>query len=147
MDSSVTLLFTSGPLAGRRFVFDEPATCLIGRSRDCTISLPSEHALLDVSRHHCVLEIARPSVQVRDLGSLNGTYVNGRKIGQRGACLAPAGVEANHQPTVALIDGDEVRLGEHTAFRVCVAVPKGEDSARTLRHSSGELHFEMPVFS
>ncbi|MGH7226813.1 MAG: FHA domain-containing protein, partial [Gemmataceae bacterium] len=89
MESSVTLIVTRGPLAGRKFVFDEAATCLIGRSRDCTIALPLEAEHLDISRHHCLVEIAPPSVRVRDLGSLNGTYVNGKKIGQRRASLAP----------------------------------------------------------
>lgn len=145
MNSSVTLLVTQGPLAGRKFAFDEPATCLIGRSRDCTIVLPLEAEHLDVSRHHCVLEIAPPSLRVRDLGSLNGTYVNGKKIGQRGACLAPADLEGSHHPMVALIDGDEVRLGGHTAFRVCIFSPEREEIAQTHRHSSGELYFALPV--
>ncbi|HTU18348.1 MAG TPA: FHA domain-containing protein [Gemmataceae bacterium] len=145
MDSTVTLIVTRGPLAGRKFVFDEPTVCLIGRSRDCSIALPLEAEHMDVSRHHCLVEIAAPSVRVRDLGSLNGTYVNGRKIGQRRASLAPADVEGTHQPVVALIDGDEIRLGEHVAFRVCVFTSEQEESARTHRHSSGELQFEVPV--
>jgi len=145
MDSTVTLLVTRGPLAGRKFVFDEPATCLIGRSRDCTIALPLEAEHLDVSRHHCLVEIAPPSLRDRDLGSLNGTYVNGKKIGQRRASLAPADVEGIHQPAVALIDGDEIRLGAHTALRVCIFSPEQEENARTQRYSSGELQFEVSV--
>jgi serine/threonine-protein kinase len=82
MDPNVTLLFTRGPLTGRTFVFTEPTTCSIGRSRDCTICLPQVAEHLDVSRHHCVLEIVPPTLRVRDLGSLNGTFVNGKKIGQ-----------------------------------------------------------------
>jgi eukaryotic-like serine/threonine-protein kinase len=145
MDSTVTLIVTRGPLAGRKFVFDEPTVCLIGRSRDCTITLPLEAEHLDVSRHHCLVEIAPPSLRVRDLGSLNGTYVNGKKIGQRCASLAPADVEGSHHPSVALIDGDEIRLGEHIAFRVCIFTPEQEERVRTYRHSSGELHFKVPI--
>lgn len=145
MDSTVTLIVTRGPLAGQKFVFDEPTTCLIGRSRDCAIVLPLEMEHLDVSRHHCVLDIAPPSLRVRDLGSLNGTFVNGKKIGQRSARATPADGETNDLPVVPLIDGDEVRLGSHTAFRVCIYSPDWEDVAQTHRHSSGELSFEMPV--
>ena len=145
MDSSVTLLVTRGPLAGRKFVFDEPAMCLIGRSRDCAIALPLEAEHLDVSRHHCLVEIAPPSARVRDLGSLNGTFVNGKKIGQRRASLAPEDMEGIHHPTVALIDGDEIRLGECIAFRVCIFSREQEDSAPIHRLSSGELRFEAPV--
>ena len=145
MDSSVTLIVTRGPLAGRKFVFDDRRYVSSAASRDCTIALPLEAEHLDVSRHHCVVEIGPYSVRVRDLGSLNGTYVNGKKIGQRWACLAPADMEGTRQPAVALIDGDEIQLGEHTAFRVCIFTPKQEDHARTQRLSSGELHFEMSL--
>ena len=36
-----------------------------------------------VSRHHFLLEVCPPQACVRDLGSRNGTYVNGRKVGGR----------------------------------------------------------------
>lgn len=145
MNATVTLLVTRGPMAGRQFLFDAPATCLIGRSRDCRIALPFAAEHLDVSRHHCLIEIAPPSVHIRDLGSLNGTFVNGQKIGQRCAFLAPADVEGIHQPVVAIGDGDEIQLGGHTAFRVCIFNPEREDSAQTHRHSSGEMYFKLPV--
>ena len=70
-------------LVDREFVFDELAECIIGRAADCDIQIPTDNVHTDVSRHHCVLEIHPPHAQVRDLGSLNGTWVNGRKIGQR----------------------------------------------------------------
>jgi pSer/pThr/pTyr-binding forkhead associated (FHA) protein len=145
MNATVTLLVTRGPLAGWQFDFDEPTACLIGRSRDCTITLPFEAEHLDVSRHHCLVEIAPPAVYVRDLGSLNGTFINGKKIGQRCMFLAPADVEGIHQPMVALSDGDEIQLGANTAFRVSLFSPEWEDSAQTHRQSSGELYFELPV--
>jgi serine/threonine-protein kinase len=147
MDSTITLIVTRGPLAGRRFVFAEPATCYIGRSRHCTITLPQDEEHLDVSRRHCLVEIAPPALRVRDLGSLNGTYVNGKKIGQRCNSGASADTEASDQPAVALIDGDEIRLGEHTALRVCIFKGEWENVARKPRRSSGELHFEEPVHS
>lgn len=147
MDSNVTLLFTRGPLTGRTFVFTEPTSCLIGRSRDCTISLPQEAEHLDVSRHHCVLEIAPPALHVRDLGSLNGTFVNGKKIGQRVTSQVNRDLDASHPPPVVLFNGDEIRLGEHTAFRVCIFKEDHDDFQRKNRHSSGEIHFQEPVHS
>jgi pSer/pThr/pTyr-binding forkhead associated (FHA) protein len=142
MDPTVTLLATRGPLAGRKFVFQEAMNCLIGRSRDCAIVLPLEREHLDVSRRHCLLEIVPPSVRIRDLGSLNGTSINGKKIGQRGASQLPAPVDGSLSRPVVLIDGDEIQLGEHTAFRVCVFDPKREKSPHNHRRSSGELRFE-----
>jgi pSer/pThr/pTyr-binding forkhead associated (FHA) protein len=147
MDNNVTLLFTRGPLTGRTFVFSEPTPCLIGRSRDCTIALPQEAEHLDVSRHHCLLEIAPPALRVRDLGSLNGTYVNGKKIGQRVTSQANRDLDASHPPPVVLFDGDEIRLGEHTAFRVCICTEEPGNTERKHRQSSGEIDFEEPVHS
>jgi pSer/pThr/pTyr-binding forkhead associated (FHA) protein len=142
MDSNVTLHFTRGPLTGRTFIFTEPTSCSIGRSRDCTICLPQELGHLDVSRHHCVLEIVPPALRVRDLGSLNGTFVNDKKVGQRITLQVNQDRDASHPSPVALIDGDEIRLGEHTAFRVCIFTGGGEESDQTTRRSSGELRFE-----
>jgi pSer/pThr/pTyr-binding forkhead associated (FHA) protein len=147
MDSTVTLIVTRGPLAGQKFVFMDETMCTIGRSRDCTIPLPQEVEHLDVSRHHCLLEIAPPTLRIRDLGSLNGTFINGRKIGQRVTSQVNMDVDASHLPAVALADGDEFQLGEHTAFRVCIFTPESEEMARRPRQSSGELHFEEPVHS
>ncbi len=50
---------------------------VIGRGRDVNLTLP--HAL--VSRRHAELFDRDGYLYVRDLGSLNGTYVNNRKIG------------------------------------------------------------------
>ena len=106
MDSTITLIVTGGPLTGHKFVFAEPATCLIGRSCHCTITLPQVIECLDVSRQHCLLEIAPPSLRVRDLGSLNGTYVN------RQARLTVGAPQD-------LKDGDEIIIGK-TFFKVLV---------------------------
>jgi pSer/pThr/pTyr-binding forkhead associated (FHA) protein len=121
MEKTITLIVTRGPLAGQRYAFDKPTTCVVGRARDCTIALPMETEHLDVSRHHCQLDISPQAVRVRDLGSLNGTYVNGRKIGQReDPAVPPAGDVAGSQ-AVELSAGDEIQLGGHTAFRVSLS--------------------------
>lgn len=146
MVSTVTLIVTRGPLAGRKFVFDEATDCTIGRSRDCTIALPLEAEHLDVSRRHCLIRIAPPEACVRDLGSLNGTYVNGKKIGQRGGHSSLTDLDGAEAPAVPVTEGDEIQLGEHTAFRVCVFDPTAaEDSPRKRRRSSGELRLPEPV--
>ncbi len=49
---------------------------LIGREHDCHLRPNSE----SVSRHHCAITIDDFSVRVRDLGSSNGTHLNGTRI-------------------------------------------------------------------
>ncbi len=73
----VTLRVISGPQIGRVFTFDQHETFMIGRSEDSHFCLPQDRFF---SRHHCILEIAPPQCFLRDLGSLNGTYVNGFRV-------------------------------------------------------------------
>jgi len=47
---------------------------MIGRSEDSQFCLPHDRFF---SRHHCIIEIAPPQAFLRDLGSTNGTFVNG----------------------------------------------------------------------
>jgi serine/threonine-protein kinase len=114
----ITLTITEGALKGEEYVFHDSAQCVVGRSSDCDIALPTDLLHRDISRHHCAFEIDPPTVRVRDLDSLNGTYVNGDKIGQRSNL--PARTESDSGRGVReLRDGDEVRLGD-TAIRVNV---------------------------
>jgi len=48
----------------------------LGRAPDCNISLPFSH----LSRHHASLTVSSRGLEVRDLGSVNGTFVNGIKV-------------------------------------------------------------------
>jgi len=56
------------PLSTRKF--------LIGREQDCHLRPGSE----SVSRHHCAISIDDFTVRVRDLGSSNGTFINGTRV-------------------------------------------------------------------
>ena len=51
----------------------------VGRAPDCHISLPE---VPSISRKHARLHHRGPTVTVEDLGSTNGTYVNGKMINQ-----------------------------------------------------------------
>ena len=53
-------------------------TTSIGRSADCNIVLDS----VEVSRHHAVIQQSGGKTWLRDLGSRNGTYVNGKPVSQ-----------------------------------------------------------------
>jgi pSer/pThr/pTyr-binding forkhead associated (FHA) protein len=62
---------------------------MVGRHPECDVRLDS----LRVSRRHCILTAEGGEVVVRDLGSTNGTWINGRRV-----------VSGRHWP------GDEVAI-------------------------------------
>lgn len=122
MNPTITFTICGGSLDGREYTFDHSCHCVIGRSHDCDIQLPSTLEFLDISRHHCLLEIEPPDVHVRDLGSRNGTYLNGMKIGQRQEPWLVGGPESEDATGFELWDGDQLRIG-HVTFRVCGCSP------------------------
>jgi serine/threonine-protein kinase len=112
-DRSARVIFTvlEGPLQGRTFEFSERTACVVGRADDCALRFPDDEEHSGLSRHHCLLDINPPDVRVRDLGSVNGTYVNGDKIGQWDGGR-PQGEDRLPSPERELVDGDEIRLGD-----------------------------------
>ncbi len=117
MPGKLTLTITAGPKAGEKpFVFEEHDTLLFGRMADCQVCLPEDKYL---SRHHFILEVNPPDARVRDLGSLHGTYINGRKYGGREKGETPEEGAKREYPQVDLHDGDEIKVGK-TVFRVRV---------------------------
>jgi predicted component of type VI protein secretion system len=71
----VKLIVSSGKSAGKEI----PVTgekFLIGRAEDCHLKPHSE----EVSRYHCAILVEEGFVAVRELGSKNGTFVNGRRV-------------------------------------------------------------------
>lgn len=122
MPTRVLLDVLQGQLAGQQFVFEERTTCIIGRAKDCQPQIPNVQENRRISRHHCLLDINPPDVRIRDFGSLNGTYVNGRKIGQRPKEQQPGETPADSLPEYDLKHGDEIRLG-NTLIRVSIAMP------------------------
>lgn len=81
---------------------------LIGREADCQLRPNSEL----VSRHHCIFTVDDFSVRVRDLGSTNGTLVNGERI----------------RKEVVLHPGDHVTVG---SLEFEIAVSKVSDVSDT----------------
>jgi predicted component of type VI protein secretion system len=71
----VTLVYFK-PDGGRKDISLDKANIVIGRRPDCDVRVPR----LGVSRRHCELVVRGDSLVVRDLGSSNGTYVNGTRI-------------------------------------------------------------------
>lgn len=122
MVDKIILNITAGSLNGKQLVFFEHDTLIFGRMDDCHICIPGDSYL---SRHHFILEVNPPDARVRDLGSLNGTYVNGRKIGGRLRNETPDDGAQRNYPQVDLNDGDEIKTGD-TCFQVKTIVENPE---------------------
>jgi pSer/pThr/pTyr-binding forkhead associated (FHA) protein len=127
MSARVILTVTEGDVPVKEYLFSTRTLCTVGRSDDCQLRLPNDEAHLTVSRRHCALDIAPPAVWVRDLGSRNGTYVNGER-------LPPEEAGCAGWPEYELHDGDEVRVGRTTLrIGVFVPLPAGEATAEPAR--------------
>jgi pSer/pThr/pTyr-binding forkhead associated (FHA) protein len=83
------VLVKRGPNAGSTFLIESEATT-IGRDPGSAIFLDD----VTVSRKHAVFERREDGWFVRDVGSLNGTYVNGEQV-----------------DVTKLATGDEVQIG------------------------------------
>ena len=89
-ESAVPILVVQeGQLAGKRWTLNK-SEFVIGRGEDCDIVLPDRQ----VSRHHFRVVRDDHGYNVEDLGSKNGTYINGAPV--RGS--------------MQLQDGDEIQV-------------------------------------
>lgn len=84
------LVVRGGEEEGQHFVLGAGLT-RVGRGAENDIELDD----ITVSRHHCVITAVAGGHQVSDKGSLNGTYVNQRRV-----------------DTVVLDQGDELQIGK-----------------------------------
>jgi pSer/pThr/pTyr-binding forkhead associated (FHA) protein len=85
------LIVRRGPSEGTSFVLAEDLI-RVGRSDDSDVMLDD----VTVSRHHAEFTRTEQGWQLRDVGSLNGTYVNRERIEQ-----------------VVLTGGDELQIGKY----------------------------------
>jgi Domain of unknown function (DUF4388)/Inner membrane component of T3SS, cytoplasmic domain len=72
----LALRFISGKYQGGEFPLTEGVPVVVGRSSELDMVLVEEM----VSRRHARIELVRGSVLVEDLGSTNGTFVNGERV-------------------------------------------------------------------
>ncbi|OYW24569.1 MAG: hypothetical protein B7Z55_01805 [Planctomycetales bacterium 12-60-4] len=111
------------PLNTRRF--------LVGREQDCHLRPNSD----SVSRHHCVFVIDDYTVRLRDLGSTNGTRVNGELI--------------RHE--TVLKDGDQIHIGKlHLELNVregaaVESIPAVANAPEVAKGATPASEFEVPV--
>lgn len=83
---------------------------LIGREHDCQLRPNSEL----VSRHHCAFTVDSFSVRLRDLGSTNGTFVNGERIRSTTVLKPGDRVLVGKLDLQVVIDGQPAAIPEET---------------------------------
>src|SRR5262249_44422614 len=83
---------------------------LIGRSPDCNLRIASGQ----VSRKHCIIKVANDRVCVRDLGSANGTRLNGQTITAEVDVAVPPGSTLVVGPLKFIVQFSAPRIDEDT---------------------------------
>ncbi|WP_336250510.1 FHA domain-containing protein [Stomatohabitans albus] len=99
--NTALLVCVRGPNAGARFLLDHPTTT-VGRHPDSSIFLDD----ITVSRRHSEFRQQDGELSVVDVGSLNGTYVNGHLVDR-----------------ATLVNGDAVQIGK---YRLVAVLPQGK---------------------
>ena len=130
MSAKVVLQVISGPIQGKVFEFDRHDTFVFGRGKECHAKLPKDGY---VSRHHFLLEVNPPAATIRDLGSLNGTHVNGVRYGGRKSQSLHGG-RPGPGTQAALKDRDVIMVGK---TRSAFAWPRSPRDGRAVRADAG----------
>jgi predicted component of type VI protein secretion system len=114
MAAAIRLTVMTGPHQKRTFCFCGPTRCQAGRALDCFINFGGTQRDQLISRYHCQLEIDPPGLLIQDLGSRNGTFINGKRVE-----ALPADI--NHSEVLGALcnHGDLITLGG-TTMRVDV---------------------------
>ncbi len=129
----IQITINRGGKAGKQYIFKDRTVCVIGRAPDCNILLPDDDQHSTISRYHCLLDINPPEICIRDFGSLNGTFVNHNKIGQRDSSENIFKAQGLIYPEYNLQNGDKIQLGD-TELEVSV-VSEGSDK-ELIEHTS-----------
>ncbi len=89
------IVFLSGPLVGKIHLLEE-GTVRMGRAADIDIPIND----LGISRHHLQIQLRQGVARVKDLGSTNGTYLNGNRVKE-----------------AELKDGDKIQISSSTIMK------------------------------
>jgi serine/threonine-protein kinase len=120
MPTKIVFTVQKGQKSGETFTYDGKESLILGRQDDCSLFFPEA----TVSRYHCLVDIAPPSVVVRDFGSYNGTYLNGRKIGQRDASVSAEDAWQTRGEEFEMKPGDRLGLGKDCELVLDVKLPQ-----------------------
>jgi pSer/pThr/pTyr-binding forkhead associated (FHA) protein len=127
--SQIRLILSSDFGEPQVWEFTGPRAVVIGRGQGSTLRLPDTEDYRAVSGHHAVIELSRSRAFLRDLKSLNGTFINGHLVNRReedraqGVAVSGAGVQIK--------DGDIMTLSGNFNFRVGLVDEAAYDSPKS----------------
>ena len=102
----VLVMFRDGQ---RREFPIEGEEIVIGRRQDCGLRVQTG----DVSRRHCMIEVNAGAVEIQDLESANGTFVNGKRV-EHATLTAGDKVKVGPVTFIIQIDGEPENISaEH----------------------------------
>jgi pSer/pThr/pTyr-binding forkhead associated (FHA) protein len=120
------------------------STTVIGRRHDCDLCIP----LKTVSRRHCQLNHNEETINIRDLGSRSGTFLNGKRIDEAAIKagdyirIGPLifGVQINGQPENMVLP--KPAKPKQAKPKPAPKAPKGKALAEELSGSFPELEID-----
>lgn len=115
---------------------------LIGREQDCQLRPNSEM----VSRHHCVFSVDDYSVRLRDLGSTNGTLVNGERIKKDVVLVAGDRVVIGNLEFELVIQAGVVAVESDSAVLSAIPMPTPSASHEDTQFTDKTV-YELPAIS
>lgn len=113
---ALALRFISGKYQGGEFPLEENREVLVGRSSDLDMVLVEEM----VSRKHARLQLSQGRIEIEDLGSTNGTFVNGERITR-----------------MSVGEGDRILIGSNILRVVSLDADAGKVPAKANAGSAG----------
>ncbi len=129
--SGYVLKFISGKYQGGEFPLEMDSEIIIGRSSELSMVLVEDM----VSRQHSRITTHGSEIYIEDLGSTNGTFVNGEKITRK-----------------RIKEGDRILVGTSIIKLVAVGSEEDQKPAQDLQELAGEpqptpdnLHAHTPL--
>lgn len=111
----LSLRFISGKYEGGEFPLENGKDIVVGRSSELDMVLVEEM----VSRRHAKISVRSGKIAIEDLGSTNGTFVNGERI-----------------QNAELHEGDRILIGT-SILKVVAETPAGSDSRSNVKPIAG----------
>ncbi|MCO5166749.1 MAG: serine/threonine-protein kinase [Planctomycetes bacterium] len=119
------LAFRTGAHRGHTLEFDPPRTLILGRSSQADLQIYDER----ISRRHCAIRVDPQGGRVKDLGSGNGTYLNGVEVRE-----------------TVIADGDVLMIGRtEIELRYVEAAPPGAPFGQPARAAPPQPAAQSPL--